>query len=83
INLVSRLAKQHADKTIFCLDPQICPCSTMYRIHPSFLCWALEELVAGRVVNQVIVPEDVRAPALVALQRMLEVGPSKALAAKD
>ncbi len=73
INLVSRLNHEHPDKTIFCLDPQICPCSTMYRIHPSFLCWVLEELVAGRVMNHVVVPENVRANALLSLQRMLTV----------
>jgi quinolinate synthase len=73
INLVSRLAKENPDKTIFCLDPQICPCSTMYRIHPSFLLWALENLVEGNVVNQVIVPPKVRTYALAALQRMLEL----------
>lgn len=73
INLVSRLAKEQPDKTIICLDPEICPCSTMYRIHPSFLLWALENLVEGRVVNQIVVPEKIRADALVALQRMLTV----------
>ncbi|MEI8282979.1 MAG: quinolinate synthase NadA [Armatimonadota bacterium] len=73
INLVSRLAKEQPDKTIICLDPEICPCSTMYRIHPSFLLWTLENLVAGNVVNQIVVPEKIRADALVALQRMLTV----------
>ena len=73
INLVNRLAKELPDRTIFCLDPQICPCSTMYRIHPSFLCWTLENLVAGTVVNQVQVSPKVKHFALVALQRMLTV----------
>jgi len=73
INLVQRLAKEHPDKTVFCLDPQICPCSTMYRIHPSFLCWALENLAEGRVVNEVRVPEKIRDYAKVALARMLTV----------
>lgn len=73
INLVNRLASENPGKTIFCLDPQICPCSTMYRIHPSFLCWTLENLVAGNVVNQVVVPEDVKAKARLALDRMLEL----------
>ncbi len=71
INLVNRLATENPDKTIFCLDPQICPCSTMYRIHPSFLCWTLENLVAGNVVNEVIVPDEVRSKAKLALDRML------------
>ncbi|MCU0315238.1 MAG: quinolinate synthase NadA [Fimbriimonadaceae bacterium] len=74
INLVNRLAKEHKDKTIFCLDPQICPCSTMYRIHPTFLCWILENLVEGKVMNQVKVPEPTAHWARVALARMLEIG---------
>ena len=45
----------------------------MYRIHPSFLLWTLENLVAGNVVNQIIVPDKIRGDALVALQRMLTV----------
>ncbi len=74
INLVNRLAQEHPDKTVFCLDPQICPCSTMYRIHPSFLCWTLENLVKGDVQNQIVVPAKVKHFALLALQRMLAVG---------
>ncbi|MBM3942042.1 MAG: quinolinate synthase NadA [SAR202 cluster bacterium] len=71
ISLVNRLAINNPDKTIFCLDPVICPCSTMYRIHPAYLLWVLEELAAGRVVNQITVPADVRRDAQVALDRML------------
>lgn len=71
INLVNRLATENPDKTIFCLDPQICPCSTMYRIHPTFLCWTLENLVQGNVVNQVVVPPEISRSAKVALDRML------------
>lgn len=77
INLVKRLAKENPDKTIFCLDSQICPCSTMYRIHPSFLCWVLERLVAGEVVNQVRVPEKTAQFARVALDRMLMLSPDQ------
>jgi len=73
INLVNRLASENPDKTIFCLDPQICPCSTMYRIHPTFLLWALENLVAGTVVNAIRVPEEVAVPARRALQTMLTI----------
>jgi quinolinate synthase len=71
INLVNRLAKEHPDKTIFCLDPVVCPCSTMYRIHPAYIAWVLEELVAGRVVNQVRVDEETAHWAKIALERML------------
>ncbi len=75
INLVNRLAAQHPDKTIFCLDPVVCPCSTMYRIHPGYLAWVLEELVAGNVVNQISVDEETSADAKVALERMLAALP--------
>ncbi len=71
ISLVNRLAINNPDKTIFCLDPVICPCSTMYRIHPAYLLWVLEGLVAGHAVNQITVPEDIKRDALVALNRML------------
>lgn len=71
INLVNRLARQYPDKTVFCLDPVVCPCSTMYRIHPAYVAWVLEELAAGRVVNEVRVDDHTREWALVALERML------------
>ena len=71
INLVARLAKENPDKTIFCLDPVVCPCSTMYRVHPAYLAWVMESLVDGVVVNQIKVPDDVRKDARVALERML------------
>jgi quinolinate synthase len=73
INLVSRLARENPDKLVFCLDPVVCPCSTMYRIHPAYLCWALEELAAGRVVNRVELDEETRRHARVALERMLAI----------
>jgi quinolinate synthase len=73
INLVSRLAKENPDKKITCLDPQICPCSTMYRIHPSFLLWVMEELVEGRVMNEVKVPDKVAEYARIALDRMISL----------
>ena len=77
ITMVNRLAQQHPEHTIFCLDPVVCPCSTMYRIHPAYLAWVLEELVAGRVVNQISVPEDQARDAKLALDRMLEAAPRK------
>ncbi len=73
INLVSRLARENPDKTVFCLDPVVCPCATMYRIHPAYLAWTLDELADGRVVNRVDVPEDISKHAKVALERMLSV----------
>jgi quinolinate synthase len=73
INLVSRLARENPDKTVFCLDPVVCPCTTMFRVHPAYLCWAVESLAEGRVVNQVVVPDDVSRWAKVALDRMLQI----------
>lgn len=78
INLVQRLAAQHPEHTIFCLDPVICPCSTMYRVHPAYLAWVLEELVAGRVANRITVPGEQAEHARTALRRMLAVAPSPA-----
>jgi quinolinate synthase len=73
INLVNRLAQEQPDKTIYCLDPVICPCSTMYRIHPAYIAWVLDKLVAGRVVNRVKVDSEVAKWALVSLDRMLAI----------
>ncbi|PQZ57377.1 MULTISPECIES: quinolinate synthase NadA [unclassified Microbacterium] len=75
INLVRRLAAQYPQHEIFCLDPVVCPCSTMYRIHPGYLAWVLEELVAGRTPNRITVSADVADPARVALERMLAAKP--------
>lgn len=75
INLVQRLAAQFPQHEIFCLDPVVCPCSTMYRIHPGYLAWVLEGLVAGEVRNRIQVPGEVADPARVALERMLAAKP--------
>lgn len=73
INLVNRMAQEMPEKRIFCLDSEICPCATMYRIHPSYLCWVLEEMVAGNVPNVVKVGEPVQSLAKQALDRMIEI----------
>jgi len=73
IHMVQRLAREHPDKTIVSLDPLICPCSTMFRIDAPHLAWVLEELVAGRVSNQIVVDPDDAEWARVALQRMLDI----------
>ena len=75
INLVNRLAAQYPDKTVFCLDPVVCPCSTMYRIHPAYLAWALENIEQGNIVNRITVDDATARDAKIALQRMLEVHP--------
>ena len=76
IHLVNRLARRFAPlgKRILTLDETGCLCTTMYRISPQHLAWALENLVEGRVVNQIEVSALVCRWARVALDRMLEVG---------
>ena len=73
IHMVRRLAREHPDRLVISLDDCVCMCSTMYRISPQHLCWTLENLVAGRVVNRVSVDSETKRWALVALQRMLEI----------
>ena len=75
IHLVNRLAKRFAaeGKKIITLDDSGCLCTTMYRISPQHLAWALENLVEGRVVNQIQVKRTVKHWAKVALDRMLEI----------
>ena len=73
ISLVNRLAINNPDKTVFCLDPVTCPCSTMYRIHPAYLLWMLDGLLDGQVLNQITVPEDIKRESLIALERMLSL----------
>ncbi|BAS09612.1 quinolinate synthase A [Arthrobacter sp. Hiyo4] len=75
VNMVNRLAAEYPQHTIFCLDPVICPCSTMYRIHPGYLAWVLEELVEGRIVNRISVDDSVQDNAKIALERMLAARP--------
>jgi quinolinate synthase len=73
IHLVQRLDNETPDKTIVSLDPLVCPCSTMFRIDAAHLCWVLENLVEGRVVNQITVDEETAKWAKVALERMLAI----------
>jgi quinolinate synthase len=71
LNLVRRLANAHPDKQITFLDRTVCYCSTMNRIDLPHLVWALEELVAGRVVNEITVDPQTAQYARVALDQML------------
>jgi len=73
IHLVKRLADEHPDKTVVCLDPLVCPCSTMSRIDPMHLAWVLEGLVEGDVRNRIVVDDATAEWARVALQRMLDI----------
>jgi quinolinate synthase len=74
IHLVNRLHHESpADTTVVCLDPLVCPCSTMSRIDPPHLAWVLEGLVKGDVRNQIQVDAEVAEWARVALERMLAI----------
>lgn len=75
INMVNRLQEQYPELTIFCLDPVVCPCSTMYRIHPAYLAWTLESLLAGEEPNRISVDDAVANDSRVALERMLAARP--------
>lgn len=77
LNLVNRLHEQfkHEGKNVHFMSPNVCMCSTMFRIDPPHLAWVLENLVDGHVVNQVSVPDDVARQAKLALDRMLDVSP--------
>jgi quinolinate synthase len=76
IHLVNRMARRFAaeNKRVITLDDTGCLCTTMFRITPQHLAWALENLVEGRVVNRIKVRPNVKRWAKVALDRMLEVG---------
>jgi quinolinate synthase len=79
IHLINRLAKRFAPqgKKIITLDDTGCLCTTMYRISPQHLAWALENLLEGRVVNRIQVRKNVKHWARVALDRMLEINPGR------
>jgi quinolinate synthase len=73
IHMVKRMAAAHPDKTVFSLDPLICPCSTMFRIDEPHLAWCLDALVRGHSVNQITVDEATAEGARWALERMLAI----------
>jgi quinolinate synthase len=74
IHLVNRLARDVApDRTVVTLDPFGCLCSTMFRVSPNHLLWVLEGLVAGQIHNQIVVPDETKRWAKLALDRMLEI----------
>ncbi|MHB1037876.1 MAG: quinolinate synthase NadA [Pirellulales bacterium] len=73
IHLVDRLKRQHPEQEIHFLAPTVCMCSTMYRIDPAHLCWAVENLEAGTPVNVIRVDDEVARFALMAVERMLKV----------
>jgi len=73
LHLVNRLAKEHPEQEIHFLSPVVCMCATMYRIDLPHLCWTLENLRDGHLVNQIRVEEETMKWSLVALERMLAV----------
>jgi len=75
IHLVNRMGKEFAadGKKVITLDDSGCLCTTMFRISPQHLCWVLENLVEGNVVNQIKVKNDVKYWARAALDRMLDL----------
>ncbi|HZL38167.1 MAG TPA: quinolinate synthase [Tepidisphaeraceae bacterium] len=73
VHLISRLAREHPDQKIVVLSDCQCLCTTMYRIDLPHLCWVLENLLEGKVVNEIKVDETTRKWALVALDRMLAI----------
>ena len=77
LNLVNRLHEKykHEGKNVHFMSPNVCMCSTMFRIDPQHMAWVLENLVEGHVVNQISVPADVAEQAKLALDRMLDVSP--------
>src|SRR5258708_4163102 len=73
IHLVNRLGKELKNHKVISLDPSVCVCTTMFRITPQHLLWALENLGEGNVVNRISVDERTRHHARLALDRMLSL----------
>jgi quinolinate synthase len=73
VNLVNRLAKRFPDQEIHLLAPDLCMCATMYRIAPQNLAWAMENLADGVVVNEIIVDDETKHYARIALDRMISM----------
>ena len=74
VHLVHRLAEEVAPgKTVVSLDQFGCLCSTMFRVSPNHLLWVLDSLVDGEVVNEIVVPDEQKKWAKIALGRMLAI----------
>jgi quinolinate synthase len=73
VNLVNRLQQRFADKEVYLLAPDLCMCATMYRIAPPNLAWAMENLANGNVVNEILVDDETKRYAQVALERMISL----------
>jgi quinolinate synthase len=73
VHLINRLKREHPEQNIVVLSDCQCLCTTMYRIDLPHLCWVLENLAAGDVVNEIRVDDHTRKWSTVALQRMLSI----------
>jgi quinolinate synthase len=74
VHLVSRLAARFRGvKEVRLLSGIQCLCTTMYRIDLKHLCWVLDNLAEGRVVNRITVDPETRTLARLALDRMLSL----------
>ncbi len=75
LNLVNRLHDEckAQGKNVHFMSPALSMCSTMFRTDPQHLAWILENLVAGKVVNQISVAEEEAILAKIALDNMLAV----------
>lgn len=73
VNLVNRLAQRFPDKEVHLLAPDLCMCATMYRIAPQNLAWAMDNLVNDVVVNEIVVDDETKHYANIALGRMIEM----------
>jgi len=72
INLINRMALTHPDKKIIELSGQTCPvCANMYRTTLNDLAYTLENYAD---IKPIKVPEPTRSEALLALEKMLEIG---------
>ena len=74
LHLVNRLKNEHPEQEIHFLSSMVSMCATMYRIDLAHLCWVLERLVEGEVVNRVQVPAEICRWSRKALDRMLSLG---------
>ncbi|MGE3465837.1 MAG: quinolinate synthase NadA [Pyrinomonadaceae bacterium] len=77
VNLVNRLQSRFPDKEIHLLAPDLCMCATMYRIAPQNLAWAIENLLDGNVVNEIVVDDETKHFANIALERMISLTEKK------
>ena len=73
LHLVNLLQKEHPEQNIQFLSPTLCMCATMYRIDLAHLCWSLENLANGNIVNVIRVDDVTSDHSLIALERMLNL----------